>query len=52
MRLPPASLTKLMTSYVLSVELEQGNVSNNDMVTISRNVGAKSAVYRIILNVD
>lgn len=35
-RLPPASLTKLMTSYVLSYELEQGHVHNDDMVTISK----------------
>lgn len=35
-RLPPASLTKLMTSYVLSYELEQGHVRADDMVTISK----------------
>ncbi len=44
-RLPPASLTKLMTSYVLSVELEEGNVSNDDMVTISKNAWAQNPVF-------
>jgi D-alanyl-D-alanine carboxypeptidase (penicillin-binding protein 5/6) len=40
-RLPPASLTKLMTSYVLSYELEKGSVSNDDMVLVSENAWAK-----------
>lgn len=44
-RLPPASLTKLMTSYVLSYELEEGNVSNNDMVLISKNAWAQNPVF-------
>ena len=33
--LPPASLTKIMTSYVAAHELAQGTVSLNDMVTVS-----------------
>ncbi len=33
-RLAPASLTKLMTSYVLSYEIEQGHVHPEDMVSI------------------
>ena len=44
-RLPPASLTKLMTSYVLSIELEEGNVSNDDMVLISENAWAQNPVF-------
>lgn len=44
-RLPPASLTKLMTSYVLSYELEEGNVSNDDLVTISKNAWAQNPVF-------
>lgn len=44
-RLPPASLTKLMTSYVLSYELEEGNVSNSDMVSISNNAWAQNPVF-------
>lgn len=44
-RLPPASLTKLMTSYVLSYELEQGQVSNSDLVTISKNAWAQNPIF-------
>ena len=44
-RLPPASLTKLMTSYVLSYELERGQVSNQDMVTISKNAWAQNPIF-------
>ncbi|MEH6648535.1 MAG: D-alanyl-D-alanine carboxypeptidase family protein [Motiliproteus sp.] len=34
-RLPPASLTKLMTSYIADYELAQGNISIDDKVLIS-----------------
>lgn len=34
-RLPPASLTKLMTAYVASQALRDGQIKMNDMVTIS-----------------
>lgn len=34
-RLPPASLTKLMTAYVASSALKQGQIKLDDMVTIS-----------------
>lgn len=44
-KLPPASLTKLMTSYVLSYELEAGNVSNSDKVTISKRAWAQNPVF-------
>ncbi len=44
-RLPPASLTKLMTSYVLSYELERGQVSNQDLVTISKNAWAQNPLF-------
>ncbi len=33
--LPPASLTKLMTAYVTSASLKQGQIKPDDMVTIS-----------------
>jgi serine-type D-Ala-D-Ala carboxypeptidase (penicillin-binding protein 5/6) len=36
-RLPPASLTKMMTTYVADHELERGNVSMKDEVLISVN---------------
>lgn len=32
---PPASLTKLMTSYVLDYELGKGNISKQDLVLVS-----------------
>jgi D-alanyl-D-alanine carboxypeptidase (penicillin-binding protein 5/6) len=44
-RLPPASLTKLMTSYVVSYELERGQISNADMVTISKNAWAQNPIF-------
>ncbi|MFT5720699.1 MAG: D-alanyl-D-alanine carboxypeptidase (penicillin-binding protein 5/6) [Motiliproteus sp.] len=34
-RLPPASLTKLMTSYIADYELAQGNISMEDRVLVS-----------------
>jgi D-alanyl-D-alanine carboxypeptidase (penicillin-binding protein 5/6) len=43
--LPPASLTKLMTSYVLSHELREGRVSNDDMVMISENAWAQNPLF-------
>ncbi|BBB25021.1 D-alanyl-D-alanine carboxypeptidase family protein [Amphritea japonica] len=34
-RFPPASLTKMMTSYILESELTKGNVSKSDLVPVS-----------------
>ncbi|MFB9847104.1 serine hydrolase [Oceanisphaera arctica] len=34
-KLPPASLTKMMTSYILGQALQEGKVKRDDMVTIS-----------------
>lgn len=34
-RLPPASLTKLMTAYLVERELDRGNLSPDDMVPVS-----------------
>ncbi len=34
-RLPPASLTKIMTSFVIATELENGTISDTDQVNIS-----------------
>ena len=45
-QLPPASLTKMMTSYVVSIELEAGNISNDDLVTISANAYAQNPVFK------
>ncbi|WP_414827647.1 serine hydrolase [Alteromonas sp. H39] len=41
MQLAPASLTKIMTIYVIGKELQAGNISLNDDVTISENAWAK-----------
>ncbi len=45
-RLAPASLTKLMTSYVLSYELEQGHVHNDDMVMISKSAWTQNPEFK------
>lgn len=34
-RLPPASLTKLMTAHVAALELQRGRIKESDLVTIS-----------------
>ena len=34
-RLPPASLTKLMTAYIATKEIEGGRIAESDMVTVS-----------------
>ncbi len=36
-RLPPASLTKLMTAYLVERELDRGNIALDDMVRVSEN---------------
>ncbi len=41
-RLNPASLTKIMTSYVIGQEVAQGNISLDDTVVISKNAWAKN----------
>ncbi|MGC9401594.1 serine hydrolase [Vibrio genomosp. F10] len=41
-KLSPASLTKMMTSYVVGQEIERGNLSLTDEVTISENAWAKN----------
>jgi len=47
-RLPPASITKLMTAYVVSHELDSGNIKLTDEVLISekawRMVGSRSFI--------
>jgi len=40
--LEPASLTKMMTSYVIGQELTAGNINLSDEVTISKNAWAKN----------
>jgi D-alanyl-D-alanine carboxypeptidase (penicillin-binding protein 5/6) len=41
-QIPPASLTKMMTIYVIGVELANGNIKETDLVTISENAWAKN----------
>lgn len=38
----PASLTKMMTSYVVGDALKQGKIHNNDMVTIGESAWGKN----------
>jgi len=40
-QLPPASLTKLMTSYIVSEEIKSGRVKESDLVRISVNAWEK-----------
>lgn len=42
MQLAPASLTKMMTSYIIGKELQNKNISNDDKVMISENAWAKN----------
>ena len=42
MQLAPASLTKMMTSYIIGKELENGNISTDDKVMVSENAWAKN----------
>jgi len=42
MQLAPASLTKMMTSYIIGKELQDGNIANSDKVAISENAWAKN----------
>ncbi len=41
-RLEPASLTKMMTSYIIGREIEAGNIAKTDLVTISETAWAKN----------
>ena len=45
-RLPPASLTKLMTSYILAEEVDAGRLSLDDEVTVSRNAWSQNPQFR------
>ncbi|MEW6983342.1 serine hydrolase [Colwelliaceae bacterium 6471] len=41
-QLAPASLTKMMTSYIIGKELQSGNIKKDDKVTISETAWAKN----------
>ncbi len=44
-QLPPASLTKMMTSYAIAHEIKEGNISEQDMVTVSENAWASNPKF-------
>ena len=44
--LPPASLTKLMTSYVLAREIAEGRLERDDPVAVSENAWSQNPVFR------
>ncbi|MEQ8515112.1 MAG: serine hydrolase, partial [Chromatocurvus sp.] len=44
-QLPPASLTKLMTSYVLASEISEGRLSRDDTVVISENAWSQNPLF-------
>ncbi|WP_116366691.1 D-alanyl-D-alanine carboxypeptidase family protein [Parahaliea mediterranea] len=43
--LPPASLTKMMTAYVLAGEIEAGRVKKDDMVVVSENAWSQNPLF-------
>jgi D-alanyl-D-alanine carboxypeptidase (penicillin-binding protein 5/6) len=44
-RLPPASLTKMMTAYVLAEEINAGRVNETDMVKITENSYSQNPLF-------
>jgi D-alanyl-D-alanine carboxypeptidase (penicillin-binding protein 5/6) len=46
MPVPPASLTKMMTSYVVSAEIADGNLKLTDKVHISENAWAQNPKFK------
>ncbi|KGQ69896.1 D-alanyl-D-alanine carboxypeptidase [Chelonobacter oris] len=53
-RQAPASLTKIMTSYVVGDAIKQGKIHNDDMVTVSENAWGKNfpGSSKMFLNVN
>lgn len=45
-RLPPASLTKLMTAYILAEEIDAGRLSLDDVVPVSRTAWSQNPTFR------
>ena len=46
LQLPPASLTKLMTAYILAREVALGRLALDDTVRISRNAWSQNPVFK------
>lgn len=44
--LPPASLTKMMTSYLLAREISEGRISEDDRVMISENAWSQNPIFK------
>lgn len=44
-RLGPASLTKMMTSYVISNQIASGSIGKEDLVNVSKNAWAQNPVF-------
>lgn len=44
--LPPASLTKMMTAYVLAEEINAGRVSEDDRVSVSENAWSQNPIFQ------
>ncbi|MEO0436274.1 MAG: D-alanyl-D-alanine carboxypeptidase family protein [Pseudomonadota bacterium] len=44
-QLPPASLTKMMTGYVLASEVAAGRISREDQVSVSRNAWSQNPIF-------
>ena len=45
LQLPPASLTKLMTAYILAEEVALGRLALDDTVRVSRNAWSQNPVF-------
>ena len=50
-RLPPASLTKLMTAYIATLEIKKGQIAESDMVTVSEKAW-RTGGSRMFIQVD
>ena len=46
LQLPPASLTKLMTAYILAEEVALGRLALDDVVRVSRNAWSQNPVFQ------
>ncbi|MAT94018.1 MAG: serine-type D-Ala-D-Ala carboxypeptidase [Halioglobus sp.] len=44
--LPPASLTKMMTSYLLAREIVEGRIGGGDMVAVSENAWSQNPIFK------
>jgi D-alanyl-D-alanine carboxypeptidase (penicillin-binding protein 5/6) len=44
-QLPPASLTKMMTAFVLAEEIDAGRVTREDQVAVSRNAWSQNPIF-------